>query len=120
MSNNVSPSPPSRISPKRKRSHSPGSDIAQFDGAGDDPQLQYAYDEEVPSDAERGFQSPDEGQDGVSRKKRKIERPKRLNYMPYMTLRGHKRGVAAVKFSPDGKWIASCCKDNSTAPIVQC
>jgi COMPASS component SWD3 len=38
-----------------------------------------------------------------------VERPARLNYVPYMTLRGHKRGVAAVKFSPDGKWIASCC-----------
>jgi len=33
-------------------------------------------------------------------------------YVPYtqrMLLRGHKKGVAAVRFSPDGKLIASCC-----------
>lgn len=34
-------------------------------------------------------------------------------YIPYklkMVLKGHRRGVAAVKFSPDGRLIASCCK----------
>lgn len=31
-------------------------------------------------------------------------------YRPKLVLRGHKRGVACVKFSPDGKWIASCCE----------
>ena len=33
-------------------------------------------------------------------------------YTPYrerMVLKGHKKGVAAVKFSPDGRLIASCC-----------
>ena len=111
MSANSSPEPASRESPKRKRSHSPDFDYPQYDGAGDDPKLQYAYVEDVPSDAEHAFHSPDrEEADGVMAKKRRIERPKRLNYAPYMTLRGHKRGIAAVKFSPDGKWIASCCK----------
>jgi WD40 repeat protein len=38
------------------------------------------------------------------------ERPTRLEYALHMTLKGHKRGVAAVKWSPDGRWIASCCK----------
>lgn len=33
-----------------------------------------------------------------------------VNYRPQLILRGHKRAIAAVKFSPDGKWIASCCK----------
>lgn len=37
-------------------------------------------------------------------------RPLGVHYKPYMTLRGHKRGVAAVRFSPNGKWIASCCE----------
>ena len=37
-------------------------------------------------------------------------KPTRLHYKQKMVLRGHKRGVAAVKFSPDGLWIASCCK----------
>jgi hypothetical protein len=44
-------------------------------------------------------------------------RPLGVHYKPYMTLRGHKRGVAAVRFSPNGKWIASCCErsDQMTA-----
>jgi len=33
-----------------------------------------------------------------------------VNYRPHLILRGHKRAIAAVRFSPDGKWIASCCK----------
>lgn len=37
-----------------------------------------------------------------------------LRYKPKLILRGHKRGVSCVKFSPDGKWIASCCKFLST------
>jgi WD40 repeat protein len=39
-------------------------------------------------------------------------RPLGVHYKPYMTLRGHKRGVAAVRFSPNGKWIASCCEES--------
>lgn len=34
-------------------------------------------------------------------------------FVPYRektVLRGHKRGVAAVRFSPDGSMIASCCE----------
>ena len=98
MSSHSSPQPSSRDSPKRKRSSSPEVDTPQLDGANDDAKLQYAYDED------------DAVQDFLVAKRRKVERPKRLNYVPYMTLRGHKRGVAAVRFSPDGKWIASCCK----------
>lgn len=106
MSAEVSPEPPSRSrSPKRKRSDSEESDIAQYDGAGD-AALQYAYEEDLPSDVEQAF-SPD---DGPNKKRLKVERPRTLNYALHMTLRGHKRGVAAVKYSPDGRWIASCCK----------
>lgn len=39
--------------------------------------------------------------------------PPLAKYVPYkekMVLRGHRRGVAAVRFSPDGRLIASCCK----------
>ena len=110
MSINSSPEPTSRGSPKRKRSHSPDSDYPRYDGAGDDAKLRYAYDEDQPSDAERTYRSPVDGENDSAVKKRRVERPKRLHYVPYMTLRGHKRGVSAVKFSPDGKWIASCCK----------
>lgn len=47
-------------------------------------------------------------------------RPLGVNYKPYMTLRGHKRGVAAVRFSPNGKWIASCCEQcDMIIPYIQ-
>lgn len=35
-----------------------------------------------------------------------------VHYRPKLILRGHKRGVSCVKFSPDGKWIASCCRSS--------
>ncbi|KAF1949287.1 WD40 repeat-like protein [Byssothecium circinans] len=38
-------------------------------------------------------------------------KPTELHYRPTMILRGHKKAIAAVKFSPDGKWIASCSAD---------
>ncbi|KAK0922950.1 WD domain protein [Friedmanniomyces endolithicus] len=96
----------SRESPKRKRSGSPNG-ITQHDGA-PDAASQYGYDEELPSE----LHSPAENEeDGMAAKRQRLERPKTLNYRPYMTLRGHKRGVAAVKYSPDGRWIASCSAD---------
>ena len=35
----------------------------------------------------------------------------KLQYQPTLILRGHKKGVSAVKFSPDGRLIASCSAD---------
>ena len=37
-------------------------------------------------------------------------RPAYVRYKQKMVLKGHRRGVAAVRFSPDGRMIASCCK----------
>ena len=112
--------PPSRsLNPKRKRSLAT-SDRDDHGAAGyeDDTgaagaQLQYAYDDELASDAEQAFHTPEEDADRllpVRKKRRRVERPRTLDYVPCMTLRGHKRGVTSVKFSPDGKWIASSCE----------
>lgn len=41
------------------------------------------------------------------------ERPKTLDYQPTLVLKGHKKAISAVKFSPDGKRIASCSADGT-------
>ena len=84
----------------------------------DEAELQFAYDEYLASDDEEPPQS--EADDDQKAKRRQSERPQRLDYVPYMTLRGHKRGVAAVKYSPDGKWIASCCRSTSLPTGLGC
>lgn len=34
----------------------------------------------------------------------------KIRYKPKLILTGHQKGVSAVKFSPDGGWIGSCCQ----------
>lgn len=108
-----------RPSPSRKRSRSEALDTTDYNGGAESPALAYAYDEDGGSDAAASTPR-DDGEEGVERaegdgdahpKRLKLERPKSLNYKPHLTLRGHARGVSAAKFSPNGKWIASCSAD---------
>ncbi|KAJ9649059.1 WD domain protein [Coniosporium apollinis] len=39
------------------------------------------------------------------------EKPTALRYRPKLIMRGHKRAISAVSFSPDGRWIASASAD---------
>ena len=39
-----------------------------------------------------------------------IRPPQYVPYKQKMVLKGHRKGVAAVSFSPDGRLIASCCE----------
>lgn len=102
-----------RRSPKRKRSESlePAS---AYHSAASTPyptntseQFAFAYEDDndgTPSDELRNLS-------GQTTPEEALERPRKLDYALQYTLKGHKRGVASVKFSPDGKWIASCSAD---------
>lgn len=101
-------------SPKRRRLDS------------NSPQSSYENDQkpdlDTPTDAGNGYAFEEESDTGEqptasnSQTPRERDqqtddsRPLGVHYKPYMTLRGHKRGVAAVRFSPNGKWVASCCE----------
>jgi COMPASS component SWD3 len=40
-------------------------------------------------------------------------KPLKLSYKCKFILKGHKKGVSQVRFSPDGRWIASCSADGT-------
>jgi len=62
----------------------------------------------------RGTSSTSSSRDqSVMTARSRLSPDREVSYMEYkqqLVLKGHRRGVAAVKFSPDGRCIASCCR----------
>ena len=61
----------------------------------------------------RGSDSMSSREQSVVTARSRPSSERKLSYMKYkqrLVLKGHRRGVAAVKFSPDGRCIASCCE----------
>jgi COMPASS component SWD3 len=108
-------------SPKRRRldSNSPQSsdqtDQKPDHDTATDAENGYAFEEEsdtIDQPTASNSQTPRERDQQTD-----DSRPLGVHYKPYMTLRGHKRGVAAVRFSPNGKWIASCCEQSDMITV---
>ncbi|KNG45025.1 WD40 repeat-like protein [Stemphylium lycopersici] len=57
--------------------------------------------------------SPRSSSSSPSRRRRNSPPPKptTLDYAPTLSLHGHRRGITCIKFSPDGRWLASASAD---------
>ncbi|EKD20611.1 WD repeat domain 5B [Drepanopeziza brunnea f. sp. 'multigermtubi' MB_m1] len=92
----------SRRGSGHRRSHS-------SDGSADE--LGHAYHKRNRSrSSSLGYQRSSHSYDALSPPAYK---PIKLKYKTKFILKGHRKGVSQVRFSPDGRWIASCSADGT-------
>ncbi|KAF8860751.1 WD40 repeat-like protein [Acephala macrosclerotiorum] len=97
-----------RDSAPRRRAHSSDGSVDELDDT---------YHEQHGRRREHSNRSspetPDSSHSSIRAPSPPAYRPLKLNYRCKFILRGHKKGVAQVRFSPDGRWIASCSADGT-------
>ncbi|KAF1848249.1 WD40 repeat-like protein [Cucurbitaria berberidis CBS 394.84] len=103
---------PPNASPSYRLAERPARRYSREDSEDD---RRYFRDRRAPQSRSRSrsrstSQSPSSSQ-RHSRSPKPPPKPTELHYKPTLILRGHKKPIAAVRFSPDGKWIASASAD---------
>ncbi|KAF2878140.1 WD40-repeat-containing domain protein [Massariosphaeria phaeospora] len=115
----ASRSPPANASPQYRIAERPARRYSREDS---DDERRYYRDRRTsrsPSRSRSRSRTPSRSRSGSISHRRARSRdatppppkPTALHYKPTMILRGHKKAIASVKFSPDGRWIASCSAD---------
>jgi COMPASS component SWD3 len=104
--------------PKRSTSRTPPDASPQYRLAarprrysGDDQNNRRYYGEQASRRSTSHSQTRSRSRSKSPRTVTNAAKPTELYYKPTFILRGHKKGVSATKFSPDGRWIASCSAD---------